>query len=91
VADRLHLRRLTRAYRGHVCLGGPCEVIGVSSARCKVGEGPSVSIALANSQLESRMMATVYRGDRVDPDQMLDSLEALVRARETAKSARDDD
>jgi hypothetical protein len=50
-----------------------------------------VSIALANSQLESRMMATVYRGDRVDPDQMLDSLEALVRARETAKSARDDD
>ena len=37
------------------------------------------------------MMATVYRGDRVDPDQMLDSLKALVRARETAKSARDDD
>jgi transcriptional regulator with XRE-family HTH domain len=39
--------------------------------------------ALAASALESRMLATVHRGDRPDADQLLRSLEALVTAVES--------
>lgn len=41
-----------------------------------------VSQALAASALESRMLATVHRGDHPDSDQLLQSLEALVSAME---------
>jgi hypothetical protein len=39
--------------------------------------------ALAASALESRMLATVHRGDRPDADQLMQSLEALVTALES--------
>lgn len=39
-----------------------------------------VSRALAASALESRMLATVHRGDRPDAEQLLQSLDALVTA-----------
>ncbi len=42
-----------------------------------------VSRALAASALESRMLATVHRGDRPDLDQLLQSLDALVTAVES--------
>lgn len=42
-----------------------------------------LSRMMAASALESRMLATVHRGDPPDADQMLASLEALVRALET--------
>lgn len=48
----------------------------------------NVSRALATSQLESRMLATVYRGDDADADQMVQSLEALVAATEDAQEPR---
>lgn len=41
-----------------------------------------VSHALASSALQSRMLATVHRGDRPDEDQMLQSLDALIAAME---------
>jgi hypothetical protein len=42
--------------------------------------------ALAASALESRMLATVHRGDRPDADQLLQSLDALVTAVESEAS-----
>ena len=45
----------------------------------------NVTQSLARSELESRMLTTVYRGDDADTDQMLQSLEALVTASENAK------
>lgn len=44
----------------------------------------NVSPGLATSELESRMLATVYRGDNADTDQMVQSLEALVAAAEAS-------
>ncbi|KDE97213.1 hypothetical protein Y900_028520 [Mycolicibacterium aromaticivorans JS19b1 = JCM 16368] len=41
-----------------------------------------VSHSLASSALQSRMLATVHRGDRPDQDQMLQSLDALITAME---------
>lgn len=41
-----------------------------------------VPSTLAASALESRMLATVHRGDRPDTDQLLQSLDALVTALE---------
>lgn len=50
----------------------------------------NVSRGLASSELESRMLATVYRGDHADADQMLQSLEALLAASEgTEKTDRE--
>lgn len=43
-----------------------------------------VSRALAASALESRMLATVHRGDRPDADQLMQSLDTLVTAVESA-------
>lgn len=48
----------------------------------------NVSRSLAASELESRMLATVYRGDDADADQMVQSLEALVSATEDAEESR---
>ena len=48
----------------------------------------NVSPSLATSELESRMLATVYRGDEADTDQMVQSLEALVTAAEDAGESR---
>ena len=48
----------------------------------------NVSRGLATSQLESRMLATVYRGDAADADQMVQSLEALVMATEGIQEPR---
>lgn len=42
-----------------------------------------MSAGLAASALESRMLATVHRGDHPQPDQLLHSLEELVRAFES--------
>lgn len=47
-----------------------------------------VSRALAASALESRMLATVHRGDRPDADQLMQSLDALVTAVETGGEPR---
>ena len=47
-----------------------------------------VSQALASSELESRMLTTVYRGEPVDADRMLQSLDALLAARERADEPR---
>ena len=47
-----------------------------------------VTQSLARSELESRMLTTVYRGDNADSDQMLQSLEALVAASENAREPR---
>lgn len=41
-----------------------------------------VSYSLASSALQSRMLATVHRGDRPDEDQMLQSLDALITTME---------
>jgi len=41
-----------------------------------------ISARMAHSALRSRMVATVHRGDHPDADQMLASLEALIRALE---------
>lgn len=41
-----------------------------------------VSITLAGAELRSRVLATVHRGDRPSPDQLLDSLNALLVAKE---------
>jgi len=50
----------------------------------------NVSRSLATSQLESRMLATVYRGSNAGADQMLRSLEALLIATENPeKPARE--
>lgn len=48
----------------------------------------NVSRSLATSELESRMLATVYRGDDADADQMLQALQALVTATEDAEETR---
>ena len=48
----------------------------------------NVSRGLAASQLESRMLATVYRGDDADANQMVQSLEALVAATEDIQEPR---
>lgn len=48
----------------------------------------NVSSGLAASQLESRMLATVYRGDDADAGQMVQSLEALVAATEDIQEPR---
>lgn len=45
-----------------------------------------VSRALAASALESRILATVHRGDRPDADQLMQSLDALVTAVESGVS-----
>lgn len=45
-----------------------------------------VSHALASSALQSRMLATVHRGDRPDEDQMLQSLDALIAAIEEGQN-----
>jgi hypothetical protein len=45
-----------------------------------------LSHALAASALESRILATVHRGDRPDADQLLQSLDALVTAVERGRS-----
>ena len=45
-----------------------------------------MSRALAASALESRMLATVHRGDRPDAGQLLQSLDALVTAVERGRS-----
>jgi len=45
-----------------------------------------VSRALAASALESRMLATVHRGDRPDADQLMQSIDALVTAVESGVS-----
>jgi len=45
-----------------------------------------ISRALAASALESRMLATVHRGDHPDADQLLQSLDALVTAVESGAS-----
>lgn len=45
----------------------------------------NVSRSLATSELESRMLATVYRGDDADANQMVQSLEALVTATEESR------
>ncbi len=42
----------------------------------------SMSRSLAASALQSRMLATVHRGDRPDDEQMLESLDALISALE---------
>ncbi len=48
----------------------------------------NVSGSLATSELESRMLATVYRGEHADADQMVQALEALVTATEDAEKSR---
>jgi len=48
-----------------------------------------VSRALAASALESRMLATVHRGDRPDADQLMQSLDALVTAIESGGSGNE--
>lgn len=48
----------------------------------------SMSRDLAESALESRMLATVHRGDNPDTDQMLQSLESLVATMETREGKR---
>jgi hypothetical protein len=45
-----------------------------------------ISSGMANSSLQSRMLATVHRGDVPDKEQMLASLEAFVRALEADKT-----
>lgn len=45
-----------------------------------------VSHAFASSALQSRMLATVHRGDRPDEDQMLQSLDALIAAMEEGQN-----
>lgn len=45
----------------------------------------NVSQGLATSELESRMLAMVYRGDEADADQMMAALEALVSTTEDAE------
>lgn len=47
-----------------------------------------VSRALAASALESRMLATVHRGDRPDADQLMQSLDALVTTVESGGKPR---
>jgi transcriptional regulator with XRE-family HTH domain len=47
-----------------------------------------VSPRLAASALESRMLATVHRGDHPDVEQLLRSLEALVKAIEAGGDSR---
>lgn len=42
-----------------------------------------MSRALAASALESRMRATIHRGDRPNADQLMQSLDALVTAVES--------
>lgn len=49
----------------------------------------NVTQSLARSELQARMLTTVYRGDDADTDQMLQSLEALVTASETKESHRE--
>ncbi len=48
----------------------------------------NVSQGLATSELESRMLAMVYRGGDADGDQMVAALEALVAATEDAAESR---
>ena len=43
-----------------------------------------ISPSIAQTMLRSRMLATVQRGDEPEVEQMLESLEALVRALETS-------
>lgn len=43
-----------------------------------------ISPSMAHTMLRSRMLATVQRGNEPEVEQMLDSLEALVRALETS-------
>jgi hypothetical protein len=43
-----------------------------------------ISPGMAHTMLRSRMLATVQRGDEPEVEQMLESLEALVRALETS-------
>lgn len=45
-----------------------------------------VSHALASSALQSRMLATVHRGDRPDEEQMLQSLDSLIAAMEEGQN-----
>lgn len=49
-----------------------------------------VTEKMAVSLLESRMLATVHRGDHPDSDQLLASLEALIRALEAGRESDDD-
>ena len=47
-----------------------------------------VSARMAASALESRMLATVQRGDHPDTDQLLQSLDALVTAMEAGEGSQ---
>jgi hypothetical protein len=49
-----------------------------------------MSHALAASALQSRLLATVHRGDRPDEEQMLRSLDALITALEEGRNAKDE-
>lgn len=52
-------------------------------------EARRVSRAVATAALESRMLATVHRGEHPDTEQLLRSLDALVAAVERADQDRD--
>jgi hypothetical protein len=47
-----------------------------------------MSRSLAYSALQSRLLATVHRGDRPDEEQMLQSLDALITAMEKERNSR---
>lgn len=80
-------RLLSRSVRGQTALRGVTEEVAATSRFRELvqrfAKVRQISADMSEAELRSRMLATVHRGDAPDAEQMLASIESLVRALET--------